>query len=226
MSLRKKSKIIIIVSLTILIIVFVYEGINIVVAHYTYLRDIKPDLYIVPVERKIADIENQRQENTKVNYDNLEIKLPCKIIIKKHFVETHNKLTMFITIDKDTDKGKGFSIGPSILCYVPPKDKKVTFERCSKMLYLTPDQVNKNDHENSLLLAFKPTSLFHRGGIYKFETSNIKGFQFFKQNNKVNKYTVVEIFDKNDNQYELGFSGFSQREIDYTLASIRIMAGN
>lgn len=124
---------------------------------------------------------------------------------------------MFVTLDQDT--GKGIVISRPI--HFPPsqdKDGKVTFKEFSKMLYLNPDTVNNN--RDSLLLVIKPTHLFHRGAIYKFETSNIRGFQFDGKDKKINEYTVVEIFDKNDNQYEFSFRGFSQREIDYTLSSI------
>ena len=66
------------------------------------------------------------------------------------------------------------------------------------------------------------TVVHHLDGIYKFETSNVKGFQFIGLSYiKKDKYVPVLIFDKNDNQYELIFMGFSQKEIDYTLASIR-----
>ncbi|MEN6423510.1 MAG: hypothetical protein ABFD76_16350, partial [Smithella sp.] len=33
---------------------------------------------------------------------------------------------------------------------------------------------------------------------------------------------LVTIFDKNNNQYEIRFVGFSQVEIDYVLSSIRV----
>ena len=45
-------------------------------------------------------------------------------------------------------------------------------------------------------------------------------------NIKKNKVVRAQIFDKNDNQYEFEFCGFSQKEIDYTLASIRFRNGN
>ena len=81
---------------------------------------------------------------------------------------------------------------------------------------------NPDDDEKTSLLKLKPIYLFPRGSIYKIETSNIKGFQFIAPDRmKKNKYAEVLIFDKNDNQYELKFLGFSQQEIDYTLASIR-----
>jgi len=189
-----------------------------------FSRNNKPGLYIIPVERKIADIENHAQDNIKVNFANIEIKLPCKKIEKRS--DSAKYKSTAIIIDKSKVKGICISIPTSI----PPKDKYekgTAFETYTKMLYMTPDQINffsltKNNDEKFLLLTYKRTTEFHLGSIYKFETSNVRGFQFINLDSiKKYKYVKVQIFDKNDNQYELDFIGFSQKEIDYTLASIR-----
>jgi hypothetical protein len=230
MNLGKKSKIFIVVSLTILIIVFVigpisYLVFNGLITKNSYSRANQPDYYIVPVERKIADIENQTQDNVKVNYANLEITLPCKKIIKRRDSELNCIPVTAITLDKGA--GKGFMINSPIIS--PPKNKDgegTSFDTYSKMLYMTPDQINffsitKNNNEKFLLLIHKPITEFHLGSIYKFETSNVRGFQFFSQYLK-KEFVLVRIFDKNDHQYELLFFAFSQPEIDYTLASIKV----
>jgi len=247
MSLGRKSKIVIVVSLIILIMVFVISPISYVVFNglitkNKYSRANEPDLYIVPVERKIADIENKTQDNVKVNLANLEIKLPCKKIIKKRDFEIHGEPQTIIIVDKVAGKYKSIAIG----ILTKGKDSEGTsFKTYNKRLYLTPDQINffiitekkdgtnfplliskplnffsmtKNNNETYLLLKSKPTYLFHLGSIYKFETSDVKGFQFVSQELKS---VDVRIFDKIDYHYKLNFFGFSQQEIDYTLASIR-----
>ena len=98
------------------------------------------------------------------------------------------------------------------------------------MLYMTPDKISllkdsKDQYmEKIKLLLVKSSEEFFvgSGNIYKFETSNIKGFEFVNPElMKQSKHIKVEIFDKNDHQYELQFGGFSQEEIDYVLSSIR-----
>jgi len=147
-SLGRKSKIIISVLLTILIIVFIIMPLSIQVYKGFFLKNMfsrnnKPDLYIVPVERKIVDIENQTQDNVKVNYANLEIKLPCKKIIKRNDFEFHGKPQTIIAIDKVADNYKFVVISIPTNTVQKGKDEKITsFETYSKMLYMTPDQIN------------------------------------------------------------------------------------
>ena len=246
MSLGRKSKIIIVISLTILIIVFVISPISYLVFNGFITKNKcsranEPDLYIVPVERKITSIENQMQDNVKVNLANLEIKLPCKKIIKRRDFEIHSKPHTLIFADKVG--GKLIAIG----MLTKGKDSEGTsFNIYNKRLYMTPDQINffiitekdgakfplfiskpldcfgviKKNNEKYFLLNSKPINLFHHGSIYKFETSDVKGFQFVNPDYE-RKIVAVRIFDKNDYHYELEFLGFSQKEIDYTLASIR-----
>lgn len=61
MNLGKITKIIIVVSLTILIVVFLYVAINVLIAKHIYSRDIKPDLYIVPIEEKLRILRIKRK---------------------------------------------------------------------------------------------------------------------------------------------------------------------
>jgi hypothetical protein len=141
-SLGRKSKIIIIMSDVLLIILIIISLIYLVfVFHFKnmYSRNNEPYLYIVPVERKIVDIENQTQDNVKINYANFEMKLPCKKI-EKRFDSAKYKVTG-ITIDKS--KPKGIIINPST--FILPKDeyeKGTAFETYSKILYMTPDKLN------------------------------------------------------------------------------------
>jgi hypothetical protein len=181
------------------------------------------DYYIVPIARNIEDIENQTQDNVKINYANFEMKLPCKKIEKRY--DSAKYKTTMITIDRSKVK---FIVIQIPQTFIMPKDKYEkgkAFEADSKILYLAPNQINFfniDDDEKISLLKLKPIYMFHLGSIYKFETSNVRGFQFINLNTlRKNKYVEVRIFDKKDNQYELGFFAFSQKEIDYTLASLR-----
>lgn len=247
-SLGRKSKIIIIVLLTILIIVFIimpifFQVYEAFIIKNDYSRANHPALYIVPVERKIAEIKDQTQDNVKINYANFEMKLPCKKIGEERIdfaslkckstnkeLDSASKKRNLTSIRIDKSKGKGIYI--EIPTFILPKDKyekRTAYEKYSKILYMTPDQVNffsltKKNDEKYQLFWLKQVSIIvpHLDGIYKFETSDVKGFQFIDLYNvKRNKYVKVLIFDKNDNTYELAFIGFSQKEIDYTLSSIR-----
>jgi hypothetical protein len=199
----------------------------------TSTREQYKNLYFIPIERKIEDIKSQTQDNVKINYANFEMKLPCAKI-EKRFDSAKYKSTAILIY-----KGKGITMHLSTR--IPPKDEfgtETSFDTYFKMFYLTPYQLNLFNPDDFkrifVLLLLKETS-FNRGKIYKFETPNIKGFQFGEPINAANKivkvkigdpnntkrFVEVEIFDKNDKQYELTFGGFSQKEIDYTLASIR-----
>jgi hypothetical protein len=228
--LGKKSKIII----TVFIIISVLISISIPpYISYTMIRALKSIytkeqwgfLYKVPVERKIANTGNQIKDNVKINYENFEMKLPVKKIEKGCPNDSKDK-TKIIHIER----------GKLIVISIPgnflPKDKNgkmPLFEKYNRMLYMTPDKINfLKDIEDQfmevqlLITKSSEESSVGRGSIYKFETSGIKGFEFVNPElMKKTKYIKVEIFDKNDHQYELEFWGFSQEEIDYVLSSIR-----
>jgi hypothetical protein len=236
MSLGRKSKIIINVSLIISIIVLISIAlpycVSGVIAKIIYSRYLEPELYILPIERKIEDIENQTQDNYKINYANFVIKLPTNSI-NKICSSTDKKLNAYnikdgkgINIDTHSI-GKDEDEGDFIGMHLKSKD---AFEVYSKMFYMTPDQINffsVNSREKfkkkSFLLIIKSGhkfDLISLGGFYKFEISNVKGFQFGDPTN-TKKQVKVKIFSKKGDRFELSFVGFSQKEIDYTLASIR-----
>jgi uncharacterized membrane protein YbaN (DUF454 family) len=225
--LGKKSKIII----TVFIIISVLISISIPpYISYNMIRTLKSIytkeqwgfLYKVPVERKIANAGNQIKENVKIKYENFEMKLPVKKIEKGCPDDSKYKIKMI-----RIEKGKLIVI--SIPSNFLPKDKngkEPLFEKYNRMLRMTPDKINfLNDYKEKVqLLIAKSSQAFYVGSdsIYKFETSNIRGFQFINSELiKKAKAIKVEIFDKNDHQYELQFFGFSQEEIDYVLSSIR-----
>jgi hypothetical protein len=231
--LGKKSKIII----TVFIIISVLISISIPpYISYNMIRTLKSIytkeqwgfLYKVPVERKITNAGNQIKDNVKINYENFEMKLPVTKIEKGCPNDSKDK-TKIIHIER------GKLIVISIPGNLLPKDKNgktPLFEKYNRMLYMTPDKINHLKDsvdidqcmEKVQLLITKSSEEFSvgRGSIYKFETSNIRGFEFVNPELiKKAKYIRVEIFDKNDHQYELAFWGFSQEEIDYVLSSIR-----
>ena len=78
--LGKKSKIIItafiIISVLISISIPPYISYNIRTLKFVCTEKQRKFLYKVPVERKIADAENQIKDNIKINYENFEMKLP------------------------------------------------------------------------------------------------------------------------------------------------------
>jgi hypothetical protein len=236
MGLGRKSKIIINVSLIISLIVFLYFAlpycVSGVIAKIIYSRYLEPELYILPIEKKIADIENHRQNNYKINYANFEIKLPTNSI-RKICSSTDKKLNSYnikddkginiethsINKDEDDDAFIGMHL-----------KNKDAFEMYSKMFSVTPDQINffsvnsreKFIKKSSFLIikSGRKFDLISRGGFYKFNTSNVNGFQFGDPNNTEKQVKVI-IFSKKGDRFELSFVGFSQGEIDYTLASIR-----
>lgn len=166
---------------------------------FVYTREQYRKLYFIPIERKIEDIENQTQDNFKVNYANFEIKLPGKKIDQRYDSASEFK-PIFVRIYK------GKLIVIQIPVRIPPKDKnrkETSFDTYCKMFYMTPYQLNlfnPDDFERKYTLLMLKGTSFLRGKIYKFETPNIKDFQFGDPNN-TRKYAEVKIFDKNDNQY-------------------------
>jgi hypothetical protein len=226
----KKTKIIItafiIISVLISISIPPYISYNLRTLKFICTEKQRKFLNKMPVERKIADAGNQIKDNIKINYDNFEMKLPVKKI-EKSFPDDSKYKIKAIYIEK----------GELIIISIPrnflPTDKngkEPLFEKYNRMLYMTPDKItllkdSKDQYmEKIKLLLVKSSEEFFvgSGNIYKFETSNIKGFEFVNPElMKQSKHIKVEIFDKNDHQYELQFGGFSQEEIDYVLSSIR-----
>jgi hypothetical protein len=238
--LGKKSKIIIaafiIIPVLISISIPLYISYNVRTLKFVCTENQRKFLYKVPVERKIADIGNRSPDNVKVSYANFEMTLPFKKFERICYgsLEYKNKFTS-ITIDSRIPKGIIIEIP---LSGFPSKDKngkEPLFEKHNRMLYMTPDKISllkdsEDQYKEKLqLLITKSLEEFYvgSGSIYKFETSYIKGFEFINPELiKKSKHIKVEIFDKNDNQYELKFIGFSQEEIDYVLSSMRMNGVN
>jgi hypothetical protein len=231
--LGKKSKIIITVFIIISVLISIslppYISYNMRTLKFVCTEKQRKFLYKVPVERKIADAGNQIKDNIKINYENFEMKLPAKKIEEKCGPNDSNFKNTTILIEKG-----GRLIDIMIPSNHLPKDKngkEPLFEKYNRMLYMTPDKINllkdsKDQYmEKIKLLLVKSFEEFYvgSGSIYKFETSNIRGFQFVNPERiKKAKHIKVEIFDNNDHQYELTFFGFSQGEIDYVLSSTRV----
>ena len=182
-----------------------------------------PELYVVPVKRKIKDSTISVKNKVKIAYANFEMKVPCKNILNRFDSYTGNKES---SISFDICKGKGISIKISDSILGEKENRKRTsFESYDEMLRITPIQIEiynlKNvDSKKYFLLLDKLCFLIRSTKIYKFERYNVRGFQFINLCNK-NKRISVEIFDHKNKRYCLGFDNFSQREIDYILASIR-----
>jgi hypothetical protein len=238
--LGKKSKIIIaafiIISVLISIGIPLYISYNMRTLKFIFPDNKRKFLYKVPVERKIADIGNQPLDNVKVSYANFKMTLPFKKFDRICYgsLKYKNNLTA-ITIDSSIPKGIIIEIP---LYGFPSKDKngkEPLFEKYNRMLYMTPDKISLlKDSEDQykekiqlLIAKFSEEFYVGSGSIYKFETSNINGFEFVNPALiKKNKLILVTIFDRNNNRYELRFMGFSQEEIDYVLSSICMNAVN
>lgn len=210
----------IVVSALIVFSIF-YLSYKAFILHRTYST---PGACILPMERNIAYAGNQPADNVKISYENLVMEIPFKIIEQK----CYHPDSEFKTASVKIAKGKGISISrPMGFSLKGIKGKGITFDAYSKILYMTPDQVNpfiptEKDRKNSSLLVIKATEFSlpeASGSIYKFTTPGLRGFQFNRPNKKINN---VLIFDRNENRYEITFVGFSQEEIDYVLSSIRV----
>ena len=113
-NLGRRSKIFVVVSLILLTVFIIMPLLGRVYRGYItkdfYSRVNQPNLYILPIERKIAEIDNQTPDNYKINYADFEIKLPTKSI--KKIENSPYRKTTYINIEY----GKG------IIINMQPKD--------------------------------------------------------------------------------------------------------
>jgi hypothetical protein len=190
-----------------------------------------PKLYIVPVKRKITDSKDSNQNNVKITYADFEMKLPFKKILDRHDSDIYKKTT---TIWPDTRKGNEgvfITISDSLSGEEENGETK-SFESYGEMLSITPDQVklekltkkylrlDDENHKKFSMLIDKLCLCISFSKIYKFDMSNVRGFKFIDFSDK-DKSTTVEIFDRKNRNYNIEFCNFSQREINYSLATVR-----
>lgn len=190
-----------------------------------------PKLYIVPVKRKITDSKDSIQNGVKIIFADFEMKLPCKNILDRHDSGTNKKET---TIWPETSKGKA---GVFITISESPSgeeknEETKSFESYGEMLSITPDQVklekltkkylrlDDENHKKFSMLIDKLCLCISFSKIYKFDIPNVRGFKFIDLSDKDN-FTTIEIFDRNNRNYNIEYCNFSQREINYSLSSIR-----
>lgn len=187
-----------------------------------FSRENIPLTYIIPVDRIIADRGNPSGNHFKINYVNLEMSLPFKGFESKCDSPLINKTTKI-----KIGEGKIIDISMPEVINKGEKGWGASFNAYSRMLYMTPDQINpfipdEKDKLHLTMILMKATAWSisgPEGSIYKFKTAGMRGFQF---NISGNNAKNVLIFDKNDTPYDIRFAGFSQEEIDYILLSIRM----
>lgn len=234
MASKRKLKKILIVSLVVLIVIVLSLPLSCgLVLKVMYSKNYEPGLYIVPVERKIESVESI-QNSVKVNYGDFEIKLPCKKIIKKGNPDKSINRYSFFWVDKGTRQAVVTFCIPNYRLLKSEFINGTLFESFNEILSITPEKIhffnllNKRNMEEFLILGDKDIHKFHMSKIYKFEMSGFKGFQIIRYlEDKKDEYNgllgnaEIYIFDKDDHPYKIAFVAFSQKEIDYALASIK-----
>jgi hypothetical protein len=185
-----------------------------------FSKDKTPLSYIVPINKKFVDVKDTAQ--SKISYSNCEFDLPWTIT-KKNTTTKTLLLTVskgkVMSIQKDEmldDKGGAFNNYTKEI---------MTFDGYNKILYTTPDQINFSSpyevskEKASLLILKAIFTAYDKRIIYRFESNDIKGFQFGDPSKANN--VIVDFFDNNNNLYHLKFYSFSQKEIDFILFSLR-----
>jgi len=184
-----------------------------------FSKDKTPLSYIVPISKSIVDVTDVAQ--SKISYSSCEFYLPwtvTKNTTPKTLLLTVSKGKV-MSIQKDKmldDKGGAFNNYTQEI---------MTFDGYNKILYTTPDQINfstayeVSKEKASLLILKAIFTAYDKRIIYRFESKNIKGFQFGDPSKTNN--VIVDFFDNNNNLYHLKFYSFSQKEIDFILFSLR-----
>jgi len=75
---------------------------------------------------------------------------------------------------------------------------------------------------DSVLLSLKLALILpFKGGIYSFQTPELRGFQFGDP--AVSDGVKLQIFDNRDREFHIGLKGATQKDIDFILSSIRFV---
>jgi len=177
---------------------------------------------IVPRERTLVDVTDKNNGNNKIKYQNAIIYFPGKILkINELNEEMHlvfdRKRTAVISEEISDFK----TIHPDLINDVRIKTE---YDLYNESLAMTPAQMSifdsyEESKRKSRLLSYKALYTSYGRNISKFKTKNIKGFQFGDP--IVDDHVKLHIFDNNAEKHALVFSGFSQKEIDFSLISIK-----
>ena len=220
------------------IVIYFSERITFVILPKLYFSKTKtPDAYLIPILREIDT--SQASPNAKVNLSYKHIRLVAPWNLRERVDLDLSTIFAFvnkkgISIDEqDTDESvlqRFLKMGPKEVkkynLLFGQENLKSEYAFVNLILNTTPDQATifkplpELARIHPLLIAKALYS--HLGDvIYKFESRNLKGFQFGNPQNTEN--VRVHVFGGKDQVYRLHFVRATQDEIDYILSTIEFL---
>lgn len=198
-----------------------------------YSRAGAPGVYLVPVERKVAGIQ---ENNTGRSHDGAWFRFAAPWAAEKHHLSEYAEAFVFsqervmvVSPQKEQERIVAKLLGgepeeaSAMKRLLGEENVGSEYAAVNYCLNTTPDRAGMLTpmHELSRLppmLILK--SVFSGLGdvIYRFSLRDAKGFQFGNPATAPDVY--VYLFDPSDRMYRMKFSAFSQEAIDYVLSTI------
>jgi hypothetical protein len=197
-----------------------------------------PWAYIVPIDRNIVRSHSLANSNRPFSFNGLKFRVPWKELRANKKIDTglflsfHENQNKGIFVNssqisvaniRDQLIGKNPSDAISINSLLGNDIFKSEYDLYNQCLSTSPDQTNIFTPKRELgkifvLLMLKSILTRYDVKIYRFETIDLKGFQFGdpEKDNEVE----AEFFDSNAKLYRMKFISANQNEIDYILSSI------
>ena len=201
-----------------------------------------PWAYIVPIDRTVKSSNANQSDYPAFTCDNLKFNVPWKELRQKEERETFILLSSLSVENKGIYMNRGkvteYKIAERLLGEDPSDAKRLKellgdqafksdYSVFIESLGTTPDQASifksSKDLGRAIIMLMLKRVLTEPniGKIYKFETKNIRGFQFGdpQENNSV----AIEIFNKDGRINRMSIHSANQDEIDFILSSMIIL---
>jgi hypothetical protein len=197
-----------------------------------------PWAYILPIDRTVERLINSSSNSQTFYYENLKFNVPWKKL------EVNKKIENGLLLSSLGEQNKGFFVNrindsvikigkrlveenpadaPMIKMFFGKKVFNSGFAFYDKCLSTSPNKISiftpkRQLGETLILLMLKTIITRQDVKIFRFQTINLKGFQFGDP--EANDGVEVEFFIGKDDTYLMKFISVNQNEIDYILSSI------
>lgn len=201
-----------------------------------------PSAYIVPVSRLVEAPRENFTDYSSYRCDNLKFNAPWKVLREKEERENFMLLTFFSGTKKGIYMNRGkvteYKIAERLLGDNPLEAKKITqilgahtlksnYTIISASYNTTPNQASffkSSSDLRKIAILLNVKMIFTESTIkkiYKFETKDIKGFQF--GDTKDTNTVLVQIFSKYNRIHRMSILSATQEEIDFILSSMKTL---
>lgn len=208
-----------------------------------FSKDKTPIAYIVPKERKVINSMDNQESFMELSCEYYKFKVPWTTVKKE--INTKDELLFGFhqnkgvailprktesdseTINNGENSKKEIQLTINKIKELLDGKKRLSqYDIFNLSLNTTPDQISFFTSQTEVqkkytLLILKALYTSYGNIIYKFETRNIKGFQF---NDPSESDSVsIHFFDRKNRAYRMNIYSADQDEIDFILSTIKFL---